>query len=294
MKDATTLPASNSMEPVERRIVALDGFRGLGTVVVVISHFYGEVQHGIPALMLGWIAVDAFFVLSGYLIGRLILDKSKHKNFFRVFYIRRICRTFPIYFFCIIAVFYINGVFHPETTYTEEANFPLWSYMAFVQNFWMVSYDNIGQHWLAPTWTLAVEEQFYLIAPAMIVFTPRRFLTPVLVSLVALAVVSRIYFLTSSETSGLAAQVMLISNGDVLVAGIIAAVALKTWKLDWARYDQFLRVAPVVLLDRHDGTCHGGRIGKSIVSDPGSDNGVCSVCPDDHVTGAWQPGSRTL
>ncbi len=248
MKDTTTAPASNGMEAVERRIVALDGFRGLWTVVVVISHFYGEVKHGIPALMLGWLAVDGFFVLSGYLIGRLILDKSKHRNFFWVFYVRRICRTFPIYFFCVIAVFYINDVFHPATTYGEETSLPLWSYMAFVQNFWMVSYDTIGQHWLAPTWTLAVEEQFYLIAPAMIVFTPRRFLMPVLVSLVALAMVSRIYFLTSSEFSNLAAQVMLISNGDVLVAGIIAAVALKTWKLDWARYDQFLRVAPVVLL----------------------------------------------
>jgi len=248
MKDTTTLPASSATAAADRRIVALDGFRGLATVVVVISHFYGEVQNGIPALMMGWLAVDAFFVLSGYLIGRLILDKSKHKNFFWVFYVRRICRTFPIYFFCVIAVFYINDVFHPATTYQEEASFPLWAYMTFVQNFWMVSYDAIGQHWLAPTWTLAVEEQFYLIAPAMIVFTPRRFLMPVLVGLVALAFVSRIYFLDSAEISGLAAQVMLISNADVLVAGIIAAVALKTWKLDWARYDQFLRVAPVALL----------------------------------------------
>ena len=248
MKDTTTLPVDGGTAAMERRIVALDGFRGLMTVLVVFSHFYGEVRSGIPALMMGWLAVDAFFVLSGYLIGRLILDKAKHKNFFWIFYVRRICRTFPIYFFCVIGVFYINDVFHPATTYQEQATFPLWTYVTFVQNFWMVSYDAIGQHWLSPTWTLAVEEQFYLIAPAMIVFTPRRFLMPVLVSLVALAMASRIYFLNSSEISNFAAQIMLISNADVLVAGIIAAVALRTWKLDWARYDQFLRVAPVVLL----------------------------------------------
>ena len=63
----------------EQRVVVLDGLRGMMTILVVISHYFGEVPHGISALMFGWIAVDMFFVLSGYLVGKLILEKSHHR-----------------------------------------------------------------------------------------------------------------------------------------------------------------------------------------------------------------------
>ncbi len=232
---------------MDRRVIALDGFRGLMTIIVVISHFFGEVKHGISALMMGWMAVDAFFVLSGYLIGRLIIEKQSHKNFFWTFYVRRICRTFPIYFVCVIVVFYIEGAFHPATTYQTET-FPLWTYLAFVQNFWMVASNSIGTHWLAPTWTLAVEEQFYLLAPAMVIFTPRRYLMPVLISLVLLAMGTRAWIMASGTLSSLSTQVMLITNADVLVAGIIGAVAIKTWSVNWVNFDQALRIAPVALI----------------------------------------------
>lgn len=230
----------------DRRIVALDGFRGLMTIVVVVSHFFAEVKHGIPALMMGWLAVDAFFVLSGYLIGRLILDKAKHDNFFWVFYVRRVCRTFPIYFVCVGIIFAIDAMMHAKTTYDAAVTFPLWSYLTFVQNFFMSASSSIGQHWLSPTWTLAVEEQFYLIAPALVVFTPRRFLMPVLASLICIAMYARIEF--SSSAYPLAANVSLVANADLLVAGIMAAVAYKTWKLDWKRHELLVRIIPVVLL----------------------------------------------
>ncbi|MGB7205244.1 MAG: acyltransferase [Anderseniella sp.] len=247
MEQNTGQPIAGDRRSIDRRVIALDGFRGLMTVVVVISHFFGEVKHGISALMMGWMAVDAFFVLSGYLIGRLIIEKQSHKNFFWTFYVRRICRTFPIYFVCVIVVFYIEGVFHPETTYQTET-FPLWTYLAFIQNFWMSASNSIGTHWLSPTWTLAVEEQFYLVAPAMVIFTPRRYLMPVLISLMLLAMGARTWITVSGVASPLSAQVMLITNADVLVAGIIGAVAIKTWHVNWQSLDQFLRVAPVVLI----------------------------------------------
>lgn len=71
--------------PAEPRIVALDGFRGAMTLLVLFSHYFGEVAHGVPGVSLGWVAVQAFFVLSGFLVGRLILEKQDRANFFVVF-----------------------------------------------------------------------------------------------------------------------------------------------------------------------------------------------------------------
>jgi peptidoglycan/LPS O-acetylase OafA/YrhL len=95
------LGSSNAGDLAERRIPALDGFRGLMTIAVVVSHYFGEVPHGFAAVSFGWIAVDCFFVLSGYLIANLILDKMDRANFFSVFYVRRFCRTLPCYFLCV-------------------------------------------------------------------------------------------------------------------------------------------------------------------------------------------------
>jgi peptidoglycan/LPS O-acetylase OafA/YrhL len=82
-------------EGADRRIVALDGVRGLMTILVVLSHYFGEVPHGLSVFLLGRMAVETFFVLSGFLVGGLILGKMHHDNFFQVFYVRRVCRTLP-------------------------------------------------------------------------------------------------------------------------------------------------------------------------------------------------------
>src|SRR4051794_14440400 len=79
------------------RNVRLDGLRGLATVMVVFSHYLGEVPSRIPGFALGYIAVQIFFVLSGFLIGGLVLDRRESGNFFKVFYARRLLRTIPSY-----------------------------------------------------------------------------------------------------------------------------------------------------------------------------------------------------
>jgi peptidoglycan/LPS O-acetylase OafA/YrhL len=233
----------------DRRIQALDGVRGLMTIAVVISHFFGEVPAGVHALMFGWIAVDMFYVLSGFLIARLILDKGSHANFFRIFYLRRICRTFPIYFICVIAIFWINKWFHPVTTFDDGVSFPLWAYATFTQNFFMAQTGSIGAHWLAPTWTLAMEEQFYLIAPAAILFVPRRHLVKCLAGVMLFAALARHYVISWSDLNPVAAHVLLPTNGDVLVAGVLAVVLLRSAGIAWHRFDLALRLAaPLALI----------------------------------------------
>ncbi len=231
----------------DRRIPALDGVRGLMTIIVVISHYFGEVEHGVHALMWGWMAVTMFYVLSGFLIARLILDKGHHANFFKVFYIRRVARTFPIYFVCVGLIVGITSLWHFSETY-ENTRFPLYAYFTFTQNFWMAATGSIGEHWLSPTWTLALEEQFYLLAPALILFVPRQHLLKLLVAMMGFAVVARIWVLDFTSLHPYAAGVLLPTRLDVLAAGVLAVVLLRQEWIDWARYDLALRVLPIPLL----------------------------------------------
>jgi len=229
-----------------QRIVVLDGLRGMATILVVISHYFGEVPHGLRAVMLGWIAVDMFFVLSGFLIGKLILERRHHANFFMVFYVRRFCRILPAYLAMLVVTVAIMHCF-PRAWMEAGQPFPLWSYLSFTQVFFMSGTQSLGTHWLAPTWTLAVEEHFYLLAPALLVFTPRRWLVPALVPVAALAVLLRLV-LCISHSNPVAALVLLPARADILVCGMLAAVATRSPNLDWGSMMPALRVVPVLAL----------------------------------------------
>jgi peptidoglycan/LPS O-acetylase OafA/YrhL len=228
----------------ERRIVTLDGLRGLMTIMVILSHYFGEVQHGFHAAMCGWVAVDMFFVLSGFLIGKLILERQHHGNFFLIFYIRRFCRIIPVYSIAVLVVAAILYYF-PHPWMDADTNFPLWSYLSFTQVFFMIDTQTIGAHWLAPTWTMAVEEHFYLIAPALIAFIPRKWLVHVLASIAVFAICLRLAIYTT-HVGTMAALVLLPARADILVCGLLAAVATRSAKFPWARITPLLRVTPLL------------------------------------------------
>ncbi|WP_165185566.1 acyltransferase family protein [Caulobacter soli] len=229
------------------RVVALDGLRGLMTAFVVISHYFAELPGGVNALMFGWVGVDMFFVLSGYLVGRLILEKSRHANFFSVFYIRRTLRIIPAYVVTIVIVSGLMAVCDPAWSGARDA-FPLWAYLSFSQPFFMISSGSIGAHWLAPTWTLALEEHFYLLAPLVIVLAPRRLLPWLLAGTAAMAVLVRLTIHLLYPHNPMAALVLLPSRADLLCLGMLAAVAMTSWKVDWPRFDFALRLTPILAL----------------------------------------------
>lgn len=243
----TALSETGSGIASERRVPALDGLRGLATIMVIVSHYFGELWHGVRALMFGWIAVDIFFVLSGYLIGKLILEKCEHANFFAVFYARRCFRIIPAY---LITIFVLVTLEHTIKSPWGDADvrFPLWSYLTFTQGFFMVATGKIGAHWLAPTWTLAVEEHFYLLIPSLIVFAPRRFLVPILVAAALSAVGLRIAVYDFGLSNEMAALALLPGRADILVCGLLSAIAVKNRRIAWGRLLPWLRVAPVVAL----------------------------------------------
>jgi peptidoglycan/LPS O-acetylase OafA/YrhL len=231
----------------ERRVVELDGLRGLMTIVVIVSHYFGEVPHGLSATMLGWLAVDMYFVLSGYLVGKLIFERKQHSNFFAVFYVRRVCRTIPAYLFTVLAVFGLLQLIGQPWA-DADVRFPIWSYLSFSQNFLMISTGGIGAHWLAPTWTLTVEEHFYLLVPALIVFVPGRRLIAVLLAIMVGAVLLRTAIYRLHDISDMAAVVLLPSRADILACGILAAIACKTSDVPWDRLQLPLRMTPIIML----------------------------------------------
>jgi peptidoglycan/LPS O-acetylase OafA/YrhL len=239
--EATPKPIS------DRRIPALDGLRGLAGLMVVFSHYFGEVEHGIHGLMFGWVGVDIFFVLSGYLIGKLILEKQDCANFFSVFYVRRCLRIIPSYMLTLIVCFALLAVV-PVAWANNDFPLPPWTYFTSLQVFPMAQTGSVGAYWLSPTWTLAVEEHFYLIIPSLIVFTPRRYLANVLLFCIPLALALRIAVLQFHILPPMSAFVLLPFRMDTLACGLLAAVAVNSGSIPFHRYMLPIRLTPLIAL----------------------------------------------
>ena len=219
------------------RISELDGLRGIAIILVLIWHYYvsqinlsAHNMHGLftHALMLSWSGVDLFFVLSGFLIGGKILDNRDSSNFYSVFYARRACRIFPIYFLW-IGLFYSARFLHAQDPFPWlfDHPLPLLSYLTYTQNFVAAVNGSFGANWLGITWTLAIEEQFYLLFPLVIRLFPKKHLSALLLSLIAFAPVIRttLYFLLSSK--GFVGHVLLPGRWDALLLGVFIAHLLR-------------------------------------------------------------------
>ncbi len=125
----------------------------------------------------GWAGVDLFFVLSGFLITGILLDARGSRGYFRNFYARRALRIWPLYYAALLLIFFVlrPGRFFPAPIY------PFNYYATYTQNLLGTQY---GPTPWAVTWSLAVEEQFYLVWPLLVWLCPRRMLHRVLVAMV--------------------------------------------------------------------------------------------------------------
>jgi peptidoglycan/LPS O-acetylase OafA/YrhL len=216
----------------------LDGLRGASALAVVTAHYVGEAPHGFRGLAVGWIAVDLFFVLSGFLIGTIILDKVETPRFFRVFYGRRVVRIFPAYaVFCFLTLALV-ALTRGHTW--SDTPFAPWVYALFLQNI-MLPFSGGGGLWLLPTWTVAVEERFYMFLPLAMYFTrPARRLHV----LIALWLVGPLLRVALVGVNPLAAWTLMPSRLDVLLSGVIAAVFQRHF--DVKKHLQLSRFVPVL------------------------------------------------
>lgn len=226
------------------RLAALDGLRGAAMITVLLAHCFGEVPQGPGFLAFGWVAVIVFFALSGYLIGKLILDHKHRANFFAVFYVRRCARILPPYVITVVVIWALLTTIDAPWMH-RGAPFPLWSYLTFSQGFCMAAARDVGLYYLTPTWTLAVEEHFYLIAPVALCFAPRRWLVPGLLAIAvgSLCLRAAIYFFGIGNHY---VALLLPGRADAIAFGVLAAIAVNENSIDWRRYRRILLAAPPV------------------------------------------------
>jgi peptidoglycan/LPS O-acetylase OafA/YrhL len=195
---------SNPLTDVsDQRIRALDGLRGIAILLVLFSHLTPDVALRVKAFewvrkaaVAGWVGVDLFFVLSGYLITGILLRRKSRPDYFKTFYARRILRIFPLYFAMLIVVFLILpaiGILHSpgfEIMQRHQA----WNWL-FSTNLgmWVAGRSAFISDQIAVShfWSLAVEEHFYLVWPVVVLALNRRALSIVCIGGVVVALLIR-------------------------------------------------------------------------------------------------------
>lgn len=207
-----------------RRIPELDALRGIAAVVIMVIHLRFLGRYPIWGTAFD---VDLFFVLSGFFITASIMSGSKARNYFRVFYFRRALRIWPIYFLALVACLALNPVL-PRPDPLDGLGFYL-TFTQGVQHYWggvMPSFSRLFTH----TWTLAIEEQFYLFWPLLVYRASRRRVVALALPLVAAPVVLRScgynFNLLATRCDGLAFGALLaamLKEPQTLAAGRLRA-----------------------------------------------------------------------
>jgi peptidoglycan/LPS O-acetylase OafA/YrhL len=210
-----------------KHIPEIDGLRALAIILVIIWHYGNNLLQGAPwpwakyAVLLTnqtWSGVDLFFVLSGFLITGILLKNLGSSNYFKTFYIRRLYRIFPIYYLMVIIFTMIKGTGLDIGNYLlENDTIPVWSYFLHIQNFFMAAQDSFGSHFLGVSWSLAIEEQFYLILPLLVLLTKPQVLKYALPLSILIGIIFRIW------TTGYTQLLLLPARIDGLMIGATIA-----------------------------------------------------------------------
>jgi len=218
--------------PVGGQVRALDGIRGLAIFFVMIYHMApGFPGHGFSARFLtrlfssGWFGVDLFFALSGFLITGILLDARGSADYFRSFYARRMLRIFPLYYLVLFLVFFVTPAFD-SSLYQEARKDQAWFWL-YLMNI-PTALRNFPYRSMNHLWSLAVEEQFYLLWPALVLWTSPRGMVRLCWCLVAAAFCSRV-LLTSGQHAPMlvAAYTFTPCRSDGLACGALAAASLR-------------------------------------------------------------------
>jgi peptidoglycan/LPS O-acetylase OafA/YrhL len=227
----------NSGADAKARIPELDGLRGLAILLVIVCHYVGNPEHSplgflahrfLLAFTIGWSGVDLFFVLSGFLIGGILLDARDSPNYFRAFYMRRVFRILPIYYlwtlFFVITVISVAVLLPGRLGVTAHALSRVPVQLLFLQNIF-IGMPEFTWIWFVVTWSLAVEEQFYLLAPPLIRFLSGRGLVITLIVIVILAPFLRFMLFRYWAPQTYLCAFLMPCRADSLSCGMLLAMA---------------------------------------------------------------------
>lgn len=246
-------PAASTNAPrafrEDQRVPALDGVRGLAILMVFLFHM--RPSNGKSAITDAWnsllsplwCGVDLFFVLSGFLITGILLSTRDHKHYFRNFYARRTLRIFPLYFGVLIGLFVliplagklpipqlqklISGEY-----YQQLWNHQVWLWL-YIQNFLQAK----GSHQLPGLghfWSLAIEEQFYLVWPFLVYALSERRMIAMSVAIVLMGIPLR-WFLFTQGFDAWAIRHLTYARIDSLAAGACVVLAVRNLSRDTNR-----------------------------------------------------------
>lgn len=212
------------------RIPVLDGLRGIAILLVLVRHAVDEMSLATPVdrfvyhlARLGSNGVDIFFVLSGFLITGILLDTRDRPDYFSRFYFRRALRILPLYYATLVLVFLVTPRFidPSSTAFLLDAGASQIWYWTYLTNWLFAWRDHYGG--LAHFWTLAVEEQFYLVWPAVVLLAGQRRIPAVCLSAIVITVLARVVCVWVGAST-LAMYVMTITRLDGLAVGSLLAV----------------------------------------------------------------------
>jgi peptidoglycan/LPS O-acetylase OafA/YrhL len=220
----------------------LDGIRGMAILGVLLAHSWPYIKTSVATNKLLYIVivgmtfgqwgVDLFFALSGFLITGILIDTKRATNYFSSFYARRALRILPIYYGS-VAVLFSLSLFIPWVAQNAPPPSEWPAYIVYLQNvplFWQpghIAATTMAGHF----WSLAVEEQFYLVWPFIVFFLPRRIILWICVAGCVLALPLRIFL--QQHVFGMSWTAMIITTAriDGLFVGAACAILVRRSRL---------------------------------------------------------------
>ena len=220
-------PAALRLTP--GHIPALDGVRGAAAATVFIYHYGGGARstdfafHIVgKTIHLGWVGVSLFFVLSGFLITGILLDSMQRPKWLVTFYIRRALRIFPLYYFALTGAILVAWLLDTPSSLIS----PLWPLFFYLQDIPQI----VHTFALSPLfvvghfWSLAVEEQFYLVWPFLLLFATRRTaLRPLCITVYMFSLLFRICVFSFHLNTEWATYFIIGRAGEMAAGGFLAA-----------------------------------------------------------------------
>ena len=208
----------------KKHIPALDSVRGLAVLLIMLFHCFNYV-----VFKFGWIGVDLFFVLSGFLITGILLDSKATANCYKNFIVRRILRIFPLYYFILLFCLVVVPLIWPKLfgngfEYYIHHQSWFWLYM---QN-WLYSKTGFpDNHTLVHLWSLAVEEQFYIFWPLVVRIFNTKKLFAVCLIIIIFSLIFRFYIGVKMGLIHPFQYMATLSRMDALITGAIIAILIR-------------------------------------------------------------------
>jgi peptidoglycan/LPS O-acetylase OafA/YrhL len=237
----------SALPRAHRHLPALDGIRGLAIALVLLCHFapagdetlrwHGVgLGHAIGNALCrvsrsGWCGVDLFFVLSGFLITGILADARESAGYFRNFYIRRGLRVLPLYYgvllVCLVILPHFFAATDPGAREVIEHPLPLWTHTANLaiaaHGKWYLGGGMLGMNQF---WSLAIEEQFYLVWPIVVLLLPRQRVMQACIGVFLLSLTTRLGLALRGATD-VTIYTFTLCRLDGLAAGGWLALALR-------------------------------------------------------------------